>query len=78
MTEETRMKLSLPELVEPPMKPYMNPFPPKGRIYDYKFVKEVRKCMYFITISHICYDIHFKLLLSEMDVNVFSAADSSF
>lgn len=42
MTEETRVKLSLPELVEPPMKPYMNPFPPKGRVYDYKFVKEVR------------------------------------
>ena len=41
MTEETRIKLSLPELVEPPMKPYMNPFPPKGRIYDYRFVKEV-------------------------------------
>ena len=41
MSEDTRIKLSLPELVEPPMKPYMNPFPPKGRIYDYKFVKEV-------------------------------------
>lgn len=41
MTEETRIKLSLPELVEPPEKPYLNPFPPKGRCYDYKFVKEV-------------------------------------
>ncbi|WAR10683.1 DYH7-like protein [Mya arenaria] len=40
MTEDTRLKLSLPELVEPPMKPYMNPFPPKGRVYDYKFIKE--------------------------------------
>ena len=43
MTEETRIKLSLPELVEPPMKPYMNHFPAKGRIYDYKFIKEVNK-----------------------------------
>ena len=41
MTEETRIKLSLPELVDPPEKPYLNPFPPKGRVYDYKFVKEV-------------------------------------
>nr|XP_022323965.1 dynein heavy chain 7, axonemal-like isoform X6 [Crassostrea virginica] len=40
MTEETRIKLSLPELVDPPEKPYLNPFPPKGRVYDYKFVKE--------------------------------------
>ncbi|XP_052236951.1 dynein axonemal heavy chain 7-like isoform X2 [Dreissena polymorpha] len=40
MSEDTRLKLSLPELVEPPMKPYMNPYPPKGRVYDYKFVKE--------------------------------------
>lgn len=41
MSEDTRIKLSLPELVDPPMKPYLNPFPPKGRVYDYKFVKEV-------------------------------------
>lgn len=41
MTEETRSMLALPELTEPPMKPYLNPFPPKGRVYDYKFVKEV-------------------------------------
>ncbi|XP_076459412.1 dynein axonemal heavy chain 7-like [Babylonia areolata] len=40
MTEETRSMLTIPELTEPPMKPYLNPFPPKGRVYDYKFVKE--------------------------------------
>lgn len=40
MTEDTRIKLSLPELVDPPMKPYLNPFPPKGRVYDYRFLKE--------------------------------------
>ncbi|KAL3855114.1 hypothetical protein ACJMK2_014343, partial [Sinanodonta woodiana] len=40
MTEETRAKISLPELVDPPMKPYLNPFPPKGRVYDYRFIKE--------------------------------------
>jgi hypothetical protein len=41
MTEETRKFLAIPEVVEPPMKPYMNPFPPKGKVFDYKFVKEV-------------------------------------
>ncbi|KAK7506434.1 hypothetical protein BaRGS_00002546, partial [Batillaria attramentaria] len=40
MTEETRSQLTMPEATEPPMKPYMNPFPPKGRVYDYRFVKE--------------------------------------
>ena len=41
MTEETRLQLSLIDTVEPPMKPYLSPFPAKGKIYDYKFVKEV-------------------------------------
>jgi len=46
MTEETRVKLSLLELVDPPMKPYLNPFPPKGRVYDFKFLKEVSMVNY--------------------------------
>ncbi|XP_059164025.1 dynein axonemal heavy chain 7-like isoform X1 [Physella acuta] len=40
MTEETRKAIGLVDLIEPPMKPYVNPHPPKGKIYDYKFVKE--------------------------------------
>lgn len=40
MLEETRCKLGLIECVEPPMKPYLNPFPPKGTVFDYMFVKE--------------------------------------
>lgn len=41
MSEETRSMLNLTDLVEPPMKPYLNPFPPKGKVYNYRFVKEV-------------------------------------
>ncbi|XP_013383060.1 dynein heavy chain 7, axonemal-like [Lingula anatina] len=40
MQEETRAKLSLINLVDPPMKPYMVDFPKEGTIYDYKFLKE--------------------------------------
>ena len=40
MSEETRSNLGIPEATEPPMKPYLNPFPPKGRVYDYRFIKE--------------------------------------
>ncbi|XP_041374659.1 dynein heavy chain 7, axonemal-like isoform X2 [Gigantopelta aegis] len=40
MSEETRLQLTMIESVEPPMKPYLNPFPAKGKIYDYKFLKE--------------------------------------
>ncbi|CAG5124201.1 unnamed protein product, partial [Candidula unifasciata] len=40
MTEETRKEIYLVDSVEPPLKPYVVPFPPKGKIYDYKFVRE--------------------------------------
>lgn len=41
MTEETRQKFSMLNLVDPPMKPYSIPFPKEGLIYDYRFIKEV-------------------------------------
>ena len=40
MTEETRAKLSLIDLIDPPRKPYNIPIPKDGNIYDYRFVKE--------------------------------------
>lgn len=41
MSEETRIMVGMTELVEPPMKPFLNPFPAKGLIYEYKFIKDV-------------------------------------
>ena len=35
------------------MKPYMNPIPPKGRIYDYKFIKEVCALPLNIRVSNV-------------------------
>ncbi|GAB1603144.1 hypothetical protein Ahia01_000594800, partial [Argonauta hians] len=40
MAEDTRHMLGLHECLEPPMKPYLNPFPPKGQVFDYNFIKE--------------------------------------
>ena len=42
LSEDTRSKLALLSLTEPPKKPYITPMPKDGTIYDYKFVKEVR------------------------------------
>lgn len=41
MTEDTRAKLALVELVEPPLSDYDVPFPREGTVYDYRFIKEV-------------------------------------
>ena len=40
MTEETRSKLSLMNLVDPPIKPYSVLIPKDEPIYNFKFVKE--------------------------------------
>lgn len=41
MHEDTRIKLCLEKLVEPPPKAYQLPFPPEATVYDYYFVKEI-------------------------------------
>ncbi|PAA64367.1 hypothetical protein BOX15_Mlig029056g2 [Macrostomum lignano] len=40
MLEETRSRIALVELVPPPLQDYSCPFPNKGSVYDYRFVKE--------------------------------------
>ena len=40
MTEDTRSKLSLMDLVDPPVKPYTVPIPKDGSVYSYMFIKE--------------------------------------
>ncbi|XP_076449948.1 dynein axonemal heavy chain 7-like [Babylonia areolata] len=40
MSEETRKSLGIPELTEAPLKPYMNAFPPRGKVFDYMFLNE--------------------------------------
>ena len=55
MVEETRRKLGLIESVEPPMKPYLNPFPPKGSVFDYMFIKEVS--IFLLFQSKLLYDL---------------------
>ena len=41
MHEDTRIKLCLQKLVDPPPRAYQLPFPPEATIYDYFYVKEV-------------------------------------
>ena len=42
MSEDTRIKLSMTDLVSPPVKPYTVPIPDESNVYNYRFVKEVR------------------------------------
>ncbi len=41
MSEETRQKLSLQDLVEGPTRPYHVPIPRDGLVFGYRFIKEV-------------------------------------
>ncbi|KAF6028575.1 DNAH7 [Bugula neritina] len=40
LTESTRTKFGIVDLVDPPTKPYMSVFPKEGLAYDYRFVQE--------------------------------------
>lgn len=53
MSEETREIINMADLVEPPMKPYLNPIPPKGKVFDYRFVKEVSTVSEYFNIGCI-------------------------
>ena len=40
LTESTRQKFAIVDLVDPPSKPYISVFPKEGTAYDYRFVQE--------------------------------------
>lgn len=40
LSESTRARFGIIEVVDPPSKPYITLFPKEGTAYDYKFVQE--------------------------------------
>ena len=41
LTIETKTKFHIMEMVDGPPRPFLCPFPHKGSVYDYRFVKTV-------------------------------------
>lgn len=65
MTEETRSKLSLINLVEAPMKSYSSPIPKDGLIYDYRIVKVSKIVTYIVCMIYIALYASFLLYCVE-------------
>ena len=43
---ESKSKYHIMEIVDPPPRPFLCPFPSKGMVYDYRFIKEVQCHLY--------------------------------
>lgn len=59
---ESKSKYHILEIVDPPPRPFLCPFPSKGTVYDYRFIKEVT-CTTYPLYNLICCVHHFMLFV---------------
>ena len=59
MSFELKDKYHILDMVDGPARPYLCPFPSKGTVYEYRFIKEVKKS-YELFFSFSSFDFDFK------------------
>lgn len=85
MSLESKSKYHVIEIVDPPPRPFLCPFPSKGMVYDYRFIKEVnsKRIMYmpFIKGTELKFSFQFNAdyqtkskMSSNCDINLISVS----
>ena len=85
MSLESKSKYHIIEIVDPPPRPFLCPFPSKGMVYDYRFIKEVnsKRIMYmpFIKGTKLKFSFQFDAdyqtkskMSSNCDINLISVS----